>query len=79
MAELATKTDLRAMTRDLQKELRTMTQELNDSFERLNDSLERMALRLTVNFGVMMVVCVAVAAVILKPTRHPASWLNCLF
>jgi hypothetical protein len=83
MAELATKTDLLsiklaiksdllAMTQDLQKELRTMTQVLNDS-------LERLALRLTVRFGVMMVVWVAAAAAILKPARHPASWLNCLF
>ena len=78
MAELATKSDLLAikmdllaMTPDFQKELRAMTQ-------RLNESLDKQALRLILNFTVIMVVCVAVAAAILKPARHPA-WLNCLF
>jgi hypothetical protein len=79
MSELATKADLLAfksnllaMTQDLQKDLRTKA-------ERLNDSLERLTLRLTVRFGIMMVVWIAAAAAILKPPRHPASWLNCLF
>ena len=75
MAELATKSDLLAIKTDLlaiKTDLLRMTQVLNDS-------LDRLALRLTVNFAVIMVVSVAVAAVILKPARHPASWLNCLF
>jgi hypothetical protein len=75
MPELATKTDLLAIRADLL----AMTQRLNDSLERLNDSLERMTLRLTVRFGIMIVVWVAAGATILKPVRHPAPWLNCLF
>jgi hypothetical protein len=75
MAELATKADVLAIKTDLlaiKTDLLAMTQ-------RLNDSLERLALELTVRFGVMMVVWVAVAAAILKPARHSGSWLNCLF
>ena len=65
MAELATKADLLATEQKLQASIETFK--------------ETLILRLTVRFGALMVVWVAAAAAILKPARHPASWLNCLF
>jgi hypothetical protein len=67
------------MTQDLQQELRTLKQELHDTFDTLKISIELQTLRLTVRFGVMMMVWVAAAAAILKPAHRPHSWLNCLF
>jgi hypothetical protein len=72
MGEPMIKTGLPTMMQDLQKELRTFEQALLDGFEILE-------LRLTLRFGVMLVIWVAVAALTLKPIRHSHSWLNCLF
>jgi hypothetical protein len=59
MVELATKADLAAMQQRLQTELRNMRLGLRNS-------LDTQTLRLTINFGAMMVVWVVAAAIILK-------------
>jgi hypothetical protein len=53
MAELATKSDLRALEQSLQIELRS--------------AFERQTLQLTVRFGAMLAVAIGVLATILKP------------
>ena len=72
MPELLTKTDLLATSQDVQDAFHNFEQSLHDS-------LERFTLQLTVRFGVMMAIAVAVGAIILRPARHSSSWLNCLF
>ena len=66
------RTDVPTMTQDLRKEVRAFEREILHS-------LEIFELRLTLRFGIMMVIFVAVGAMILKPARHHASLLNCLF
>lgn len=72
MAKLATKADVLAVRNDLLPMEQRLQKELHDNFELV-------ILRLTLRFGVIMVVWVATAAIILKPARHSPSWINCLF
>jgi hypothetical protein len=54
-----------------QADLLAMEQKLQSSIETLKETLP---MHLTIRFGVMMVIWVAVGAIILKPGRHPAPW-----
>jgi hypothetical protein len=65
MPELVTKDDLLAMEQRLLATLRA-SQELPAGGRQLDAFLELQILRLTIRFGVMLAVWVAVAAIILK-------------
>ena len=66
MRELATKTDLRAVTADL--DLSAVTVDLEAAIQRVEASIERLVRQLTFRFGIMLAVGFGDLAAFLKLT-----------